>query len=391
MTLFGKLLTLLLLALLGGASMLVVKNLEPRSAPAPVYSDILKNIRTTETATTSAFSKTESPVASVVEPKKEIPEAPVSVKSIIPPLPKPTEPPPVVSVVEPDWNKINEQTRAALANILCVSKNGDVFQPLSGSGVFIDPRGVILTNAHVAQYLLLTGGEASDEKSNLLDCTVRVGNPAVNRYNAAVLFISPKWIADNAKNLLEESPKENGEHDYALLIVTGMTNQDTELPFSFPFISLREPLLNVDTKDTFLAAGYPAGFLGGIAVQRELYSVSSFATVQSRYTFVENTLDVVGLGGNLLAQKGSSGGAVVDSAGALAGLIVTATVEGATNTRDVRALTADYIARVFKEEAGFPLYELKNANLTSLLKQFNTQIAPALRKKLTDVIYKTGN
>ena len=61
-----------------------------------------------------------------------------------------------------------------------------------------------------------------------------------------------------------------------------------------------------------------------------------------------------------------------------------------TDTRDVRALTTDYIARAFAEEAGFSLYELKNAALASLSEQFNIQIAPLLRKKLTDVIYKTS-
>ncbi len=375
----------LLLALIWGAGTLVVKNFQPRSAPAPVYSDVLKNIRTIETATTSPESATVATTSPAL--KKEIPEAPVSIKTILPSLPVPTKPPTPVSVVEPDWNAINEQTRAALANILCVSKNGDVFQPLSGSGVFIDPRGVILTNAHVAQYLLLTEG---DEKSDLLDCTIRIGNPAQNRYRADILFISPRWIADNAKNLLEENAKERGENDYALLAITDTTNPDAQLPSSFPFIPLREKLLNADTKDAFLVAGYPAGFLGGIAVQRALYSASSFATIQMRYTLGEDTLDVVGLGGNLLAQKGASGGALVGADGDLAGLITTAIVEGNTDARDVRALTTDYIARIFKEEAGFSLYELKNADLASLSLQFNTQIAPLLRKKLTEVIYKTG-
>lgn len=392
MTVFGKLLTLLLLALIGGAGTIVIKNFNPPPLSPQEHSHILQNVRML--ATTSS-ERAETPTTTPVL-KKEIPEAPVSVKSIIPPLSAPVElpvvsavePPLVASMVEPDWNNINEQTRAALANILCVSKNGDMFQPLSGSGVFIDPRGVILTNAHVAQYLLLTEG---GEKSNLLDCTIRIGNPAVNRYRVDILFISPRWVTDNAKNLLEENVKERGEDDYALLVVAGTTNPNAQLPASFPFIPLREKPLDAETKDAFLAAGYPAGFLGGIAVQRELYSVSSFATIQSRYTLGENTLDIVGLGGNLLAQKGASGGGVVDGAGELAGLITTALVEGNTDARDVRALTIDYVNRAFTEEAGFPLFELKDANLTSLTEQFNTVLAPQLRKKLTEVLYKTNN
>ncbi|KKU59343.1 MAG: hypothetical protein UX81_C0010G0006 [Parcubacteria group bacterium GW2011_GWA2_47_12] len=394
MTLFGKLLTVLLLALIGGATTLVVKNFQLQDEPPiQVYSNVLENIRTTEIATTTIEVKSDAtPAVSAVEPKKIIDEAPVS--AVTAPI---LLPPPLLVVstlsrvesreVEPNWNAINEKTRGALVNILCTTKNGSVFEPISGSGVFIDQHGLILTNAHVAQYLLLTSG---DEKSNLLDCTIRVGNPAVNRYRAELFYISPRWIANNAKNILEESPKERGENDYALLLVTGTTNPNAQLPSSFPFIQLREKLLAADTKDAFLAAGYPAGFLGGIAVQRELYSVSSFATIQSRYTLGEGTLDVIGLGGNLLAQKGASGGAIVDWNGELAGLITTATVEGTTDARDVRALTIDYIARAFAEEAGFSLYELKNAALAPLSLQFNTQIAPLLRKKLTDVIYKTS-
>ena len=47
--------------------------------------------------------------------------------------------------------ELNLKARRALVNILCTTKRGGLFSPISGSGVFIDPRGVILTNAHVGQ------------------------------------------------------------------------------------------------------------------------------------------------------------------------------------------------------------------------------------------------
>lgn len=387
MTPFGRILVFIFLALIGSTSALVIKNLEPQRAPTPVYSDVLENISITPTTTPvlPAVSTTTVPIPLPVPLTEETP-----VSAIVPALPTPlvvnAVEPPVVSVVKPDWDKVNNDTRAALANILCTAKEGDQFKPLSGTGVFIDPRGVILTNAHVAQYLLLTGG---DEKSNLLDCVIRVGNPAENRYRAEVLFISPHWVQENAKSLLEESAKERGDYDYALLMVTGTTNSQAKLPDSFPALPLREEPLNPDTQDAFLVAGYPAGFLGGIATQRALWSTASFATIAERYTFTANTLDLVGLGGNLLAQKGSSGGALVDYEGGLAGLIVTATLEGATDARDVRALTTDYINRTFTEEAGFPLYELKKIELAPLLSQFTRDFLPPLRKLLTDVLEKS--
>ena len=377
MTLFGKFLALVLFALVAGAGTLVMKNLESREMPPPPFQG---GARPTERSFGRVPEQSEEERVVLAPTKTPVPIIPPPLLS--PPLPVGTK-----VIAPPDWNSINTQTRGALVNILCTAKEGDIFRPLSGSGVFIDPRGIILTNAHVAQYLLLTGG---DEKSNILDCVVRTGSPAANRYRAEILFISPQWIADNAAKLLEENAKERGENDYALLVVTSTTNPDARLPASFPFISLREAPLVPDTKDAFLVAGYPAGFLGGIAVQRELWSVSAFATIASRYTLSEDTLDMVGLGGNLLAQKGASGGAVVDTVGALAGLITTALVEGATDARDVRALTTDYINRAFTEEAGFPLFAFKTANLTSLTEQFNTVLAPQLRQKLVEVIYKTN-
>src|SRR3989344_8595044 len=54
---------------------------------------------------------------------------------------------PVVS-----FDEINRKTREALVNIICTSRRGGAFNLISGSGVVIDPRGVILTNAHLGQY-----------------------------------------------------------------------------------------------------------------------------------------------------------------------------------------------------------------------------------------------
>jgi hypothetical protein len=376
MTLFGKFLVFIFVSLLGGAGWLVIRNydtpraeVEQRVEPKPVF-------------ITEIIPETPPESRAEPEPFPVSVSAPVTVPVPVPPLSSTHYPLPTTLSSLPDWNTINTRTRAALANILCTAKNGDLFQPLSGSGVFIDSRGVILTNAHVAQYLLLTSG---GEKSDLLNCVIRIGNPAEVRYHTELLFISPQWVAEHAKNILEESPKSRGENDYALLLVTGTTNPAASPPDSFPTLSLRTEILP-DQADAYLVAGYPAGFLGGIAVQLQLWSTSSFATIAKRYTFSESTLDLVGLGGNVLAQKGASGGALVDGEGKLAGLIVTATVEGTTDTRDVRALTIDYVTRAFEREAGFPLADLADANLPMLRAQFARDILPSLRQKLVEVL-----
>src|SRR3989344_7756180 len=64
---------------------------------------------------------------------------------------------------------INDETRAALVNILCTPQTG--INGISGSGVVIDSRGVILTNAHVGQYFLLRDYLTPGN----ITCTVRIG------------------------------------------------------------------------------------------------------------------------------------------------------------------------------------------------------------------------
>src|SRR3989338_2839263 len=72
------------------------------------------------------------------------------------------------------FSTINQKTREALVNIFCVTKSGGIFKPASGSGIIIDKRGIILTNAHVAQYFLLK----DYLEQNFIECIVRVGSPA---------------------------------------------------------------------------------------------------------------------------------------------------------------------------------------------------------------------
>lgn len=43
----------------------------------------------------------------------------------------------------------------ALVNIFCTFKTKDYIRTTTGTGFFIDPDGVIMTNAHIAQFLLL--------------------------------------------------------------------------------------------------------------------------------------------------------------------------------------------------------------------------------------------
>src|SRR3990167_2470757 len=135
------------------------------------------------------------------------------------------------------FSTINQKTREALVNIFCVTKSGGIFKPASGSGIIIDKRGIILTNAHVAQYFLLK----DYLEQNFIECIVRVGSPARALYKVEPIFISPSWIQNNADNITQQSPTGTGEDDYALLLITEYTDKNKTLPKIFPFIS---PLYN---------------------------------------------------------------------------------------------------------------------------------------------------
>ena len=54
--------------------------------------------------------------------------------------------------------------KAATVNILCRMQRGGQIAHYTGSGVVIDPTGVVLTNAHVAEHVLLEqAGETEAE------------------------------------------------------------------------------------------------------------------------------------------------------------------------------------------------------------------------------------
>lgn len=243
---------------------------------------------------------------------------------------------------------VNVSTRAALVNIYCWSTNG-LLRPISGSGVFVDAKGVILTNSHVAQYVLL-----AESGTVNLQCHIRAGAPAKAAWRAHVLYISPAWIKKHAADIKKDRPLGTGEHDYALLYA-GAPVDGTIRPTAFPYIS-------PDTRDTIgftgdqvLAASYPAEFLGTIASNSSLYPVTSLTEIENLYTLDTRTVDVVSIGSVIGAQSGSSGGAVVNAWSRLIGIITTTSDGKTTGERDLRAITLSYIDRDLEAQSGSSL------------------------------------
>ncbi len=275
---------------------------------------------------------------------------------------------------------LNEKVRAAIVNIICISKSSGPLNSISASGVIIDSRGTIITNSHVGQYFLLKNYPVP----NFVECTIRTGSPATAKYTAELLFLPPSWIADNAEKINEDKPTGNGEHDYAFLRITGTINSSISMPAAFPFLSVSTN--PPGEGQSLIAAGYPAGFLGGISVQKDLYASSALTHVGDIFTFAENTIDLFSIGGSIVAQQGASGGAVANEDAVLMGIIVTATDAPDTASRDLRAITTSYIIRDFQKEAGTAIDTYMDGDTAAQARNFASNVAPLLTQKLINAI-----
>ena len=283
------------------------------------------------------------PQLAPAEQKASVPEKTVSPAASMP-VPTPAPTPVIVSAPVPDAGALDRAAstlRAALVNIICYMPAGSGLHSISGSGVIVDAKGFILTNAHIAQYFLLADRGA--------DCTIRAGSPAADRYDAALAYIPSAWLSENANVLTLAAPTGTGEYDFAILAVTKSATRDA-LPAEFPFISLAQTPPSAGTR--VVIASYGAQFLESSQIQSALFPIIVFGSVKGVFTFKTNTIDVLSLGGSAAAQEGSSGGGVADASEMLVATITTSTVEGATETRSLDAVTASYIRATYAGVTG---------------------------------------
>ena len=331
-------------------------------------------VRAPETAPPSALAT----LPAAPSPSPALPNVPPSAPRRA--APEPSVPvsapqaPPAASVLPSDGGDLDAAAsalRAALVNILCYASAGGPLHSISGSGVIIDSKGIILTNAHVAQYFLLADRGVS--------CTIRTGSPAADAYDAALAYFPAAWADANASVLTEAAPAGTGEHDYALLAVTKSAT-GAPLPAVFPSVPLAAAPLEAGAP--VVIASYGAQFLETNQIQSALFPTLVFGSVKDVYTFGTNTIDVLALGGSAAAQEGSSGGGVADARGALAGTITTSTVSGSTATRSLDAITASYIRADYASQTGSALDLLLGESTTTAVAAFAPSI-PALEAVLT--------
>ena len=329
---------------------------------------------TTAKVITPAKAKVVAPAKSPVQKSSDLlsgpdPKSPAGQTFTQSPLPSlPTE-------------ELNTIARASLVNILCTTQSGGSFNPISGSGVIVDSRGIILTNAHVAQYFLLRDYSSPGN----VQCVIRIGSPAQPRYTAELLYLPPAWIADNASKIKDNTPTGTGENDYAFLLINGTTDPNASLPASFAALPMSGG--NPQVGEGILLAAYPAGVLGGIAISLNLYLTSAIAAVGEVYTFSDQAnIDLFSLGGTLVAQSGSSGGAAVSLQGKLQGLIATEVPAATTAGRDLRAITIAHINRSLSAAGLGGITSLLSQDAAKFAADFNSKLAPAETKALESAL-----
>ncbi len=256
----------------------------------------------------------------------------------------------------------------AIVNIICIQKTDTYKRTASGSGFVISSNGVILTNAHVAQYLLLEQAKDLGET----ECQVRVGQEKKTAYKVELLYISPTWLLSNADFINTLSPRGNGKGDFALLHITKAVN-DYILPDNFAYLPPATNSLSSDMEgDTVILVGYPSG--DKVIGDRTVATTS----ITNLYTFGGGNADVISLAESSLGHSGSSGGPVIDHLGRAIGIISTKN----TNSTALNAISLSHVDRSLKTETGYDLMNTISGDLDSRAQLYNETISPILSEIL---------
>jgi hypothetical protein len=291
-------------------------------------------------------------------------------------------------VIVPEDQPLSEVVKDALVNVYCQYTTDRFIRTTTGTGFFINQKGVILTNAHVAQFLILEDAENIDGD---VECVIRSGDPAEPKYTAELLYISPAWIVENAGLITDEAPRGTGERDYALLYISKSVD-GSPLPVEFPAIPVNVDLLTRNIAgSSVMTAGYPAEALFRSGADAALAPVVALTTVGTLYTFGSNYADIFSVSESPVGEQGASGGPIVTEEDRdVIGIIVTKGDEATEGTHSLRAITLSYIDRTIIEETGFTLQENMQGDPAFRGGVFKTAMLPFLVTVLEEELTGTN-
>jgi len=265
---------------------------------------------------------------------------------------------------EPLQTNPTHKIEDVVVNIVCSQNQGNLINVSTGSGVLIDPKGVIVTNAHVGQFVLL---EDQSDSKNGMKCGVYRENIPTFGYTVDILHISPDWIEQNFNLINSASPRGTGEFDYAFLYITGNTNPVFKRPTIFPYseVSLNEDY-EVGTKVD--VAGYPGAPQNIVDIAKAGHLKKDNVSIEDVFTFNKNTIDIFSTTKTHVGARGASGGGVFKD-GKLIGII--STTNGTQNDAEINAITTKYINRDLDNNTGIEIKDLIQNNLYKTVLDFS--------------------
>lgn len=267
----------------------------------------------------------------------------------------------------------------ALVNIFCSQKistsssNGKIStlrRTITGSGILINKDGSVLTNAHVAQFPLLS------EKNKNVTCLARYGNPAIGSLPMKVAFISPEWIKTYGQYVNTEGIPQSGKSDFAIIKLV-LDNNNLLLP-----IKIEDSLIKPSVGASVTAVAYPADILGKKGINSSLILEKEKLSLQKIYSVGTVQNDVLETGPTSIGQKGSSGGALVNDSDKLIGVISMIT----GSSKNIRAMSTDHIDAELSRYARKNLGDLVRYGSFDVQKDFDTKYRDYLGDLLNSYI-----
>lgn len=335
--------------------------------------DILKKIpeeqpqrQIVEQVSTTEKKEITAPKQSAVQ--KVITTTPLKMeKSEKPPETKITKSPPIKTPVStPQKLSLVEKARASTVNIYCSWRESFGILRFTGSASVISQSGLALTNAHVAQYLLLQEYLPKGE----MDCHIRSGSPARNAFRGHVVYMPLSWAKANKGISKNFSPSGTGENDFAIIELDDPVSNEVLSSVSWLSISNEK----VKVGDTLRLSGYPAGFSNANLLESALYSLVEKVSVNDVWPLGGASDGAIGTSPTSIAQVGSSGGAAINDKSELAGLMVATTLDSKTGKKNMRVISISHIKSVLKKETGKTIDDvIKNSE--SLHKKFKSETA----------------